>query len=413
MRVVQIAFMYGQGGVGGACIAATRLHRALLAAGVESHYICWDSNEPGENVHILPRRGMGRRIYYLLSRCTHYGWELTPFKKSIPLNLFSVFGLRRMLKEIDPDVVHLQWMNEDFPSLEQVAQIDYPLVVGLHDEFPFNAIEPYSGQDRRFATGFDRGNSNWMERWLWNRKRAAFSRRPLVFCGPSEWICRECRSSIVARGAKVVCVPNVMDETYFSFCVRNSDSDRFVLIFGANGGRKNPAKGFSDLERSILLIPEMVRRKMELRIFGEAARDYESGGMKVRFLGSISRAEDLSREYASADVCVLPSRLDNAPQVKFESFACGTPVVAFNRTGCSEWIEHAQNGWIAEDGDIAGFADGIVHFFHLWERGESAALRKAIASKACTNFGSKRIVARTLSLYEEAIASQSLNQSIT
>lgn len=404
MKVAQIAFMYGHGEAGGACIAASRLHRALLAAGVESHYICWDSNEPGENVHVLPHRGIGRAVYYLLTRCTHYCWEHTPFKKPIPLNLFPVFGLRRELGKINPDVVHLQWINEDFPSLGQIAQMDYPLVVGLHDEFPFNAIAPYAGRDRRFATGFTRGNGNWMERWLWNRKRRAFLRRPIAFCGPSEWICRECRDSVVARGANVTCVPNVMSEAFFGGLGKNTTSNRFVLLFGANGGRTNPAKGFSDLVQSVRLIPEAIRAKMELRIFGETAQEYDLDGVRVRFLGSIAKPGDLAREYASADVCVLPSRLDNAPQVKFESLVCGTPVVAFDRTGCPEWIEHSRNGWIAADGDFAGFANGILHFFRLWECHELSARRTLIAAKAREDFSTKRIVERMCFVYEDAVS---------
>ena len=65
MRVAHIAFQYGLNNTGGAAIAATRLHQALLKHGVESHYICVYAREKGENVHELPR-GWKRRIFIKL-----------------------------------------------------------------------------------------------------------------------------------------------------------------------------------------------------------------------------------------------------------------------------------------------------------------------------------------------------------
>lgn len=394
MRIAHIAFMYGTKDVGGACIAATRLHRALIARGIESHYLCWTSAEEGVNVHVLPRRGIWRFFYYLLTRVTHYILTKWLFGKPMPLNLFGVPDLEKTLKEINPDIVHLQWINEDFPSFHQIKTMPYPLVVNLHDLFTINAVDAYPCEDNRFIKGFTKDNSSRLERWLWNRKAKMLQGKRLVFLGPSNWIGRECKASIIGRNAEFAMIPNIIEPACFGTCdrtrVRNA---RFVIIFGAHGGRKNPLKGFAALEEALRIVPDAIKRRMELRIFGESAQDYEMDGIKVRFLGAVNNVDVLIEHYRSADICALSSLMDNAPQTKFEALACGLPVVAFDRAGCSEWIEHGVNGWVARDGDVRDYAKGIESYFRKWEESGldneratiSGATKKALAESEIVN----------------------------
>ena len=50
MRIAHLSYYYGTKNTSGAPIAATRLHRALLEAGVDSHFICVKQLEPEVNV---------------------------------------------------------------------------------------------------------------------------------------------------------------------------------------------------------------------------------------------------------------------------------------------------------------------------------------------------------------------------
>ena len=165
MRVAHIAFQYGLNNTGGAAIAATRLHQALLKHDVESHYICVYAREKGENVHELPR-GWKRRLFLVLAKLTRCIWKFTPYRQSVCLNLIPMFGLEAELKKIQPDVVHVQWMGNDTCSFEQIARLPYRVVFNLHDLQIINAINPHPGQDNRFKVGFDKSNSTRLERWL-------------------------------------------------------------------------------------------------------------------------------------------------------------------------------------------------------------------------------------------------------
>jgi glycosyltransferase involved in cell wall biosynthesis len=99
------------------------------------------------------------------------------------------------------------------------------------------------------------------------------------------------------------------------------------------------------------------------------------------------------------DVFALPSKQDNAPQVKFEALIDGLPVIAFDRTGCAEYLENGVNGWVAPDGDYREYAKGIEHFRNLFVCGKLQELRQQIADKTKSKFSEENIVGQYLKIY--------------
>lgn len=406
MKVAHIAFQYGLNNTGGAAIAATRLHRALLARGVESHYICVYAREKGENVHELPR-GWMRRVFVLLTKLVRNFWKLTPYRKAIPMNVIPLFGLDAELKKIQPDIVHVQWLNADVASFKQLAKLPYKIVFNLHDLFVINAIQPYPCKDRRFVTGFDKTNSTWLERWLFLRKRRMVEACRPVFIGPSEWVAGECRASLIGRGLSAFAIPNLPDPTFEQDRTRRapasrrcSGESRFVVLFGAYGGRSNSFKGFDDLVQALKLLPPEMKAQSELHIFGESAADCEIEGVPTRFLGPVSSPHDLIKIYQSADVFAFPSREETQGMTKVEALLCGLPVVAFNRTACAEGIEHGKTGWIAPADDFAAYAEGLAHYFAEWKSGMLAASHKVVAEAAGKLFWADSLTKGICGIYD-------------
>lgn len=364
MRVAHIAFQYGLNNTGGAAIASTRLHQALLKHGVESHYICVYAREKGENVHELPR-GWKRKLFLSLTKLTRCVWKFTPYRQSVCLNLVPMFGLEAELKKIQPDVVHVQWMGNDTCSFEQIARLPYRVVFNLHDLQIINAINPHPGQDNRFKVGFDKSNSTRLERWLFNRKRRMVEQLKPSFVGPSDWVCNMCRDSLIGRGRPTYSISNLVDPSFgqagfvtnaAAFCHAH-----FVILFGAYGGRGNSFKGFADLVQALKLLPSGMKAQIELHIFGESAADCEIEGVRTHFLGPVSDPSKLIKIYQSADVFAFPSREETQGMTKIEALLCGLPVIAFDRTACAEGIVHGVTGWIASD--FASFAAGLEHFY--------------------------------------------------
>lgn len=59
----------------------------------------------------------------------------------------------------------------------------------------------------------------------------------------------------------------------------------------------------------------------------------------------------LSCVYSAADVFVLPSFLDNLPNVALESISCGVPVAAFASGGIPDMVRPGVTGLLANTGD--------------------------------------------------------------
>lgn len=402
MKIAHLSYYYGTKNTSGAPIAATRLHRALLDAGVDSHFICVRQLEPGPNVHTIPHSEIGKRANYLVTRALWVAMRALFGKMYMP-NWIPLPGFSKLIRELRPDVLHAHLIYQDMLSFRQLEEAKIPLVISLHDLLSVNAFAPYPANDRRFVEGWNKENTPWMERLVFDRKKRFIEVTNPVFVGPSEWVCRECRASVIGRDRPVFFVPNMVDSRFAYDPAKRVPHDRFTILFGAFGGRASPLKGWPDLVAALELLPEEVKRDMVVNVFGEFAEDCQAGGVDVHFLGKIANGPDLVAEHHKADVLALPSKQDNAPQVKFEALLDGLPVLAFDRTGCAECLRSGVNGWIAPDGDIRSFADGLRHYHDLFAAGRLESVRPDIAAVAKNQLSSESVLGQTLKVYETAL----------
>jgi len=67
----------------------------------------------------------------------------------------------------------------------------------------------------------------------------------------------------------------------------------------------------------------------------------------------------LAALYASADLCVLPSRTETCGLVAFEAMASGLPVIAANAGGFCETVTASVNGFLVPPDDARAFASAI------------------------------------------------------
>ena len=65
---------------------------------------------------------------------------------------------------------------------------------------------------------------------------------------------------------------------------------------------------------------------------------------------------DLRLYYGAADVFVLPTLYDPAPDATLEAMACGLPVVTSTKSGAAELLLEHDAGFVCPAGDVAGLA---------------------------------------------------------
>ncbi len=408
MKVVHLSRVYGLNAAGGAAIAATRLHLALLKAGVDSHFVCICQCEPGPNVHVLPWSGsLARRIFFLLAKFLRGIWHATSYSKSVYLNALPLPGLGKLLAKLSPDVIHVHWINTDFASYEQLAVLKRRLpacrfVVNLHDLFMLNAIEPHPRGDIRYVEGFTRANARRLERWLFARKRCLVEQLAPAFIAPSEWGAACCRRSVIGRGRPVFVVPNIIDTQVFNWAGAPSGTDTFKVLYGAQGGRANAFKGFADLRQALARLPDGLKVHLELQIFGEDSTETQVDGFPVRFFGTVRNPRQMAAIYRQADVFAFPSREETQGMAKMEALLCGCPVVTFDRTACAEEIMHGVTGWVAADGDFHAFAQGLLWAYEKKShRVENVAWRNEIARETRRAAEPSLLIEKILSVYQQ------------
>lgn len=400
MRVVHVNFDYGLAGVGGASIAASRLHNGLLAAGVDSWFVCNHQRETGRNVIEVPKRATLARPFFLYAgKLLRNVWRLSPVRRAVPLDLIPS-GMAHEINRLKPDVVHIEWISPDVLSWGELRRILAPMVVSLHDFWMLNGFSPYVG-DLRAVTGYEASNSGWLERFLFRKKKEFFARAHPVLVGPSKWVCQSAKESLIGRHLQCETISNVLDTTIFRLRPEmRSAKEKVVVLFGGFGGAGNPLKGFDDLLEALKRLPLELKSRTECHVFGEAAEARVSDGVTVRYLGQVCSVEDMVRIYHSSDLLALPSKHETQGQTKLEALACGLPVVVFDRTACAEGIVHQQNGWIAPDGDCESFKNGIMWCIDQLKRqpGENG-WRQEISDAAVEQYGARCVVPQFVDLY--------------
>jgi glycosyltransferase involved in cell wall biosynthesis len=141
--------------------------------------------------------------------------------------------------------------------------------------------------------------------------------------------------------------------------VNNSDRDLSRLVFC---GRLEVVKGAEDAIRILSQLPKTYRMDVLGDGYGlnSLQRMAQSLGVsdRVEFHGWVDR-ERRDEVFASSAVLLMPSLWDEAfGMVGIEAFAKGTPVVAYDVGGISEWCKPAA-GILVKCGDLNGFADAI------------------------------------------------------
>lgn len=394
---------------GGASRAANRLHRALQAEGITSKMLVQKKNSLDEAVISTNCRITNienwLRVFFdrLLLRIYR--------RRSKALFSSNRIRNRKLVKKINllnPDLVHLHWINDAMLSVDDLREIRAPIVWSLHDMWPFTGGCHYNETCRGFESNCGscpvlRSNrDNDISRLGWLRKHNAFGTFRMHINGLSRWIAGEARASSLFAGMPVYCIPNPIDlKEFFVSSKREARNrlglplDKKIVLYGAMGALSDPRKGFSVLQGALDLVSA---KDIALVVFGATHPDNTlSNFSSVSFLGNVHDDKKLRLIYNSADVMVVPSLQENLSNAIMESLACGTPVVAFNIGGNSDMIDHLENGYLAKPYEASDLAAGIQWVLNS---AQSDILHQKARLKVEQNFESSRIAKKYIELYE-------------
>jgi len=182
----------------------------------------------------------------------------------------------------------------------------------------------------------------------------------------------------------------------------NLSQDANLILFGADGGGKNPVKGYDLLLSALEYIKADNKiKKIELVVFGQSKpKSQPDLGFPIHYSGQLYDDLSLSAFYSAADVMVVPSRQDNLPNTAVEAQTCGTPVVSFDIGGLPDIIEHQKTGYLAKAFDTRDLANGITWVI---EQNGSNKLGNNARERAVEKFSEKKISEDYVSIYKKLL----------
>ena len=416
MKVLLVSYSDIMGGASRACL---RLHRALLAEGVESHLVCSNPKTEERNVH---------RAFSYMGK---YGGKIRPLLDEwirkirghgeVPQwTVDQVPGsLRRLVRKYKPDVVNLHFVNAGYLPIEAIRDVGVPIVWTLHDMWAFTGGCHYAGKCIKYQArcgACPQLNSGVVDdlSWnVWNRKNRSWGDVKFEVVTPSNWLGECARSSTLFGSRNISVIPysinldvfTVLDQILYRKKL-GLPRDKKLILFGAASHLSDRRKGF-DLLLSALghLKTQDLHQNLHLVVFGSDTLPPVVGdlGYTSQCMGKLTREEDIAALYGACDVFAAPSREDNLPNTVIESLACGTPVVAFDTGGMPDMIEHLRVGYLAKPFDIQDFAKGIHQLTNV-ESPERKDVRDRCRKRTCELYHDEIQATAYLKLYYTMLA---------
>lgn len=420
MNVVHLSTYHLSGGAG---VAATRLHRAMLAQGVASTLLVGIPNrlerhQPEDGVLYLANnflaeqtafgRFVAERLYFLpyeRSPAVRFGFSPAQFGANLTFHPAIQ----------QADILHLHWINFGFLSiagLRALFDLGKPIVWTIHDQWAFTGGCHYSRTCSRYQTHchtcpyLKKPSERDLSYRLFEQKKQLFAQYMPHFVPPSQWLGDDLRRSTLLQNAPMTIIPNTIDQAVFCPVDRADANARLDLpntqtkrLLFASASVTDERKGFRFLAEALQLVhqahPEL---SLELLVFGKGKTYlFAEIPYTVRHLGILREADDIVAAYNAADALIVPSLEDNLPNTIMEALACGTPVVGFRTGGIPEMIEPDLTGYLADVANATDLADGIVR---LLRHPNPATLRHNARHFAETHYGGRVVVNQYVELYK-------------
>lgn len=321
-----------------------------------------------------------------------------------------------------PDILHLHNLHGDYFDLRALPWLTarVPTLITLHDEWMYTGHCAYTFMSEKWPMGCgdcpdltvppairrDDTAANWQ------RKRSIYERSRLYVVTPSHWLMDRVNRSMLAPAAiEKHVIHNGVDLSTFA----PGDRDRaraalgisltaFVMLFVANGLRKNRFKDFATIRAAIsLLAARNPDRELLFIGVGEAGEPERFGNAKIQLVPIQTRDKTVDY-YRSANVYVHAAKAENFPTTILEALACGIPVIATSTGGIPEQIASlnavdpgSATGLLVEPADPEAMASAIELLANDPELVQR--MGKNAARTACEKFDLKKQVDAYIGLY--------------
>lgn len=313
-----------------------------------------------------------------------------------------------------PDILHCHNLHGNYFDLRALSSLSHqvPTVLTLHDAWLLSGHCAHSFNCEQWKTGCgdcpDLSIYPAIRRdataYNWQRKAEIYKKSRLHVVTPCQWLMDKVEQSMLKPGivsSKVI--PNGVDLNVFhpfAQAIARKElglpQEVKILLFAANGIRKNIWKNYQTLQSTIKEVAKTGERVLCIAL-GENAPREKMGSVEIQFVPYQWDATMVARYHQAADLYIHPARAETFPTTILEALACGTPVVASAVGGIPEQIIEGRTGHLVPPGDADAMAGRILALLAddrlRREMGEGAA------EDAARRFGVERMVREYCEFY--------------
>lgn len=341
MKVLQIATSTD----GGAGIAARRLNEALNLIGLDSVLLSGSAPKLRKNqdeitvIKKFKTRNLSRVVTVLQAKFVQKRNSLmTPFS----LETTSTFEILKL----KPDIIHLHTFYNllSAKTISKICNLGIPIFITLHDERFYTGGCHYA----QGCSNYEQSCCNCPEAKPMFRKVTVRSQNDLalafnqnqhpVVIAPSEWISRRAGRSAVLGSSEIYKVNNPLSVEFIEKSKRpritREDSSPYIITFVAQN-LTNPFKGLETLLKCIRKYEQQFISQNIKFVFVGKGPEIDIGPLKYHQYDKIDSSKMIDI-YHRSDLLIVPSLVDNSPNVIFEALACGTPLVGSDQSGIQE-----------------------------------------------------------------------------
>jgi glycosyltransferase involved in cell wall biosynthesis len=340
-----------------------------------------------------------------------------------------------------PDIVHCHNLHGGYFDPRAIAPLSrlVPIVFTLHDAWLLSGHCAHSFDCERWKTGCGQcpdltiypAIGRDATAWNWRRKKRIYAKSRLHVATPCNWLMQKVKDSMLFQAVdQARVIPYGTDLNVFkpaskadSRILLDLPLEADILIFTANGIRKNVFKDYRTMRSAIAQLAESrLQRPLVFIALGEDAPGERIGAAEIRFVPYQRDPAVVARYYQASDIYIHSARADTFPNTVLEALACGTPVVATAVGGIPEQVKSFRmvdcqasaaqpkaydlskaTGLLVAPGDPDMMAVGVARIL------ENDTMRRCLGENAAkdaqTRFALQREVSDYLSWYEELLSS--------
>ncbi len=320
------------------------------------------------------------------------------------VSFFSGPALRKIIRDFQPDIVHIQDHYPLCRAAVQIARENDIRLIGTNHFMPEN-LAPYIPFLPKIKPVFD-----WI---LWNWVLEVYNRLDVATAQS------KISAALLRKAGLRIPIFHASCGLDVSRFYPDPGIDRagFRLRYGLDPVKKvflfvGRVDGEKRIDILIRAMRHLKRDDIQLAIAGKgAAFDSLNAlaqelnlGERVRFIGYVPN-EDLPPLLNSVDIFTMPSDAELLSIASLEAMACGRPVLLANAVALPELVSEGVNGYLFKPGDPADAARKMSLLADCSERWPE--MGKASQEKARFH-GLENTVSQYLRIYETMLSHQSV-----